>query len=61
MDTPVKETEQAISICQSIDYHFGLDLIVRTSSNLEKRLSLGDPFLCEVISKGKVVYERPDR
>jgi predicted nucleotidyltransferase len=60
MDTTRKETEQAIRICQSISYHFGLDLIVRTPATLARRLALGDPFLQEVVSQGKVLYERPE-
>jgi len=60
MDTPLKETEQAVRICQAIEYHFGLDLIVRTPATLARRLALGDPFLREVVSKGKVLYERTD-
>jgi predicted nucleotidyltransferase len=61
MNTTCKETEQAIRICQSISYHFGLDLMVRTPATLTRRLALGDPFLHEVISRGKVLYERTDR
>jgi predicted nucleotidyltransferase len=60
MDTVFKETEQAIRICQAIEYHFGLDLIVRTPDTLARRLALGDPFLHEVVSQGKVLYERAD-
>jgi predicted nucleotidyltransferase len=56
LDTPLKETEQAVRICQAIDYHFGLDLIVRTPATLAHRLALGDPFLREVVNKGKVLY-----
>lgn len=60
MNITRKETEQAIRICQSISYHFGLDLMVRTPATLARRLALGDPFLQEVVSKGKVLYERTD-
>jgi hypothetical protein len=60
MNTSLKETEQAVRICQSIPYHFGLDLIVRTPTTLTRRLALGDPFLHDVISMGKVLYERTD-
>jgi predicted nucleotidyltransferase len=60
MDTPLKETEQAVRICQAIEYHFGLDLIVRTPAALARRLALGDPFLNEIIHTGKVMYECPD-
>lgn len=60
MDTSLSETEQAVQILQAIDYHFGLDLIVRKPDNLTHRLELGDPFLREIITKGTVVYERVD-
>jgi predicted nucleotidyltransferase len=60
LDTTLQETEQAVRICQDIEYHFGLDLIVRTPATLARRLALGDPFLRDVLSKGKVLYERTD-
>jgi predicted nucleotidyltransferase len=58
MDTPLKETAQATRICQTIDYHFGLDLIVRKPDVLARRLALGDPFLHEVVSQGQVLHKR---
>lgn len=60
LDTPLKETEQAVKICQAIHYDFGLDLIVRTPGTLTRRLALGDPFLREITKKGKVLYESAD-
>jgi uncharacterized protein len=60
METPLKETEQAIQICEAIDYHFGLDLIVRKPATLSKRLALGDFFLREIMTTGHVLYERTD-
>jgi predicted nucleotidyltransferase len=60
MDTPLKEMEQAVRICQAIEYHFGLDLIVRTPATVARRLALGDSFLHEATHKGKVLYERTD-
>lgn len=59
METPLKEAEQAARICQRIDYHFGLDLIVRTPVTLTRRLALGDLFLREIVNQGIVLYERP--
>lgn len=61
LDTPLKETEQAVQICQKIDYHFGLDLLVRTPETLAQRLALGDPFLGEIVNKGRILYERADQ
>ena len=57
MDTALTETEQAVQILQNIEYHFGLDLLVRTPENLARRLELGDPFLQEIIAEGRVIYE----
>jgi len=58
MDTDLKEIQQEIQILTNIDYHFGLDLLVRTPEVLEMRIQMGDPFLKEIVRKGKVVYER---
>jgi predicted nucleotidyltransferase len=33
MRTPLKPMEQAVRICQAIEYHFGLDLIVGGDAN----------------------------
>ena len=60
MDTPLKEVEQAIEICQQIEYRFGLDLIVRTPKRLQERLEMGDWFLRDVMEEGNVVYESRD-
>ena len=60
MDTSLSETEQAVRILQNIEYHFGLDLLVRTPENLARRLELGDPFLQEIMTEGIVIYERAD-
>jgi predicted nucleotidyltransferase len=59
MDTPLKEMEQAVRICEAVDYHFGLDLLVRKPATLAKRLEQGDYFLREIMDKGKILYERP--
>jgi predicted nucleotidyltransferase len=56
LDSPLREAEQAVRICQSIDYHFGLDLHVRTPATLARRLALGDPFLREIVETGTVLY-----
>jgi len=57
METAQKELRQSLEICRSIDYHFGLDLIVRTPQNLAERINLGDSFLQEIMREGKIVYE----
>jgi predicted nucleotidyltransferase len=55
------EIDMAIRICRAFERPFALDLIVRTPMHLERGLKEGDWFLREVMEKGKVVYEAPDR
>ena len=57
MDTSLKEVQQAIQICQQIEYRFGLDLIVHTPKYLKERLRMNDWFLRDVLKEGKVLYE----
>jgi uncharacterized protein len=61
LNTPFKEVQQAIQICQQIEYRFGLDLIVHTPKHLAKRLKMGDWFLHDVLKEGKVLYESRGR
>lgn len=58
MDFDASPTRQAVNILKELDYHFGLDLITRTPSSIDKRLKMGDFFLKEITEKGKVLYER---
>jgi len=61
METPLRERDQALRIRLATEHNFGLDLLVRTPDNLAIRLELGDFFLREIVQKGEVVYERPNR
>jgi predicted nucleotidyltransferase len=54
------EIDQAVRIRLAVDYDFSLDLLVRTPKNLAWRLAEGDSFLREVLSEGKVLYEKAD-
>jgi predicted nucleotidyltransferase len=61
METQLKETRQALLIDKSLERDlFGLDLLVRTPANLRERIALGDSFLKEIVTMGKVLYESPD-
>ena len=61
METPLRNREQAAQIARAIDYHFGLDLLVRRPQQLAERLALGDFFLQEISERGKVLYARSDK
>lgn len=55
------EIDQAIRIDRVVDPEFPLDLIVCTPKNVAWRLKEGDSFLREIITKGKVLYEKANR
>jgi len=61
MDSALKESELSFQIRKSIEYNFGIDLVVKTPNDLKRRIDLGDVFLKEIVRKGKVVYERAAR
>ena len=54
------EINQAIRLTPASEPPFSLDLIVRTPENLRRALEEEDWFLSEVVSKGKVLYEKTD-
>ena len=55
------ELDQAVRIDRAVDPMFPLDLIVCTPKNISWRLKEGDSFLREIVTKGKVLYEKADR
>ncbi|NPV75199.1 MAG: nucleotidyltransferase domain-containing protein [Anaerolineae bacterium] len=60
METPLRESVQALQIRQSINPLFGVDFFVITPERLTQRLLWGDSFLKEITEKGVVMYESPD-
>jgi predicted nucleotidyltransferase len=50
----------SVRIRQSIPRNFPLDLLVRTPADVAKRLRWRDPFICELLERGKVLYEAHD-
>src|SRR6267154_923970 len=53
--------DQSIRITLAFERLFSFDLIVRTPWQIERGLKDDDWFLREVMEKGKVLYETPDR
>lgn len=49
--------KKAVEILLAIDYHFPLDLLVRTPKEVQKRIEMGDFFIQEILQKGRVLYE----
>lgn len=51
---------QAVRIQMAVDAPFPMDLIVRSPEKLARRLADGDSFLREIVTRGKVLYEKAD-
>ena len=56
-DHPGKPWQLATQIRNRLRPSFPLDLIVRSPDELEHRIQQGDPFLKEIASHGRVLYE----
>src|SRR5881227_251989 len=54
------QLDQAFKIHSTILPPFPLDIIVRTPKNMKWRLEEGESFLTEIVTKGKVLYEKDD-
>ncbi len=51
----------AARIANQIDTKLPIELVVRTPTEIRRRLKWNDPFLKEILSRGKVLYESSDR
>jgi predicted nucleotidyltransferase len=60
METPLRNVEQAVEIRKAVDFPFPVDLLVRTPQHIAERVTLGDVFLREVLTKGVILYATND-
>lgn len=51
-----RNIDQSLEITRRIDRSFPLDLLVRTPSEVRRRLKQGDMFLRSVMQDGKILY-----
>ncbi len=62
METSLTARQQRLKIARALSPRpFGIDILVRTPTDLAWRLEQGDFFLREVVQKGKVIYEKSNR
>src|SRR5712691_5008956 len=50
--------DQAVRIRLAVAHPFPMDLIVRTPTDMELYLKEGDSFLEEILTRGKILYEK---
>ena len=59
MDTPDGEWSLMEAIRQALPRRtFGLDVLVKSQAEIERRIAIDDWFLQDIVTKGKVLYER---
>ncbi len=59
MESAASIRERAIKVSEILyPRPFPLDVITRTPAELQERLEIGDCFFEEIVTKGKVLYER---
>lgn len=62
MPTNERPRTKQLEIVRALSPHpFGMDILVRTPDQLKERIAMGDYFLREIVSKGRILYERPRR
>jgi predicted nucleotidyltransferase len=49
--------QQAVKISRELGIVTPLDLLVRTPAQVQERLRIEDPFMREIVQRGKVLYE----
>jgi len=60
MGTSLRSRQQRLEISRALSPRpFPMDIVVRTPQQVKERLALGDLFLREITTRGKVIYERP--
>ena len=62
MKTQARARVKQLEIARALSPHqFGMDILVRSPQQLKERLAMGDYFLREILTKGKILYERHNR
>jgi predicted nucleotidyltransferase len=62
MQTQERPRAKELEIARALSPHpFGMDILVRTPKQLQERIALGDYFLREIVTRGKILYERHPR
>lgn len=55
-----RAVDKSVEIRLAVRPSFPVDLLVRTPEQVRNRLDLGDPFMEDIVRKGKVLYEAAD-
>ncbi len=56
-----RSVDTSVAIQMKLRPGFPVDLLVRTPEKVRERIELGDTFMQEVLTQGRVLYEAADR
>jgi len=61
METSDRPADRYLAVSRLIRPRpFPLDILVKTPDEISQALEKGDFFICEIVSQGQTLYERPD-
>lgn len=58
-ETKLSALKRYCWVNSNIEHLFPMDILVKTPSEIKRRLDIGDPFYRNIMKKGKVLYESP--
>lgn len=62
MNTKERPLAKQLEISRALSPHpFGMDILVRSPAQIKRRIAMGDYFLREITTKGRILYERRRR
>ena len=56
-----RNADTSVAIQMKLRPAFPVDLLVRTSETVRERIAMGDTFMREILTQGRVLYEAADR
>lgn len=60
LPTEGRNSQKAIEILSRVAHPFPLDIITRSPEEIARRLDEGDMFIRDIITRGKLLYEKLD-
>jgi predicted nucleotidyltransferase len=61
LDTPARPVDRYLAVSRLLRPRpFPLDLLVKTPTEITQGLARGNAFIREIVTQGRVLYERPD-
>jgi len=56
-NTSLSRMERYRLVNEHLEHFIPMDILIKTPSEVRKRLKMGDPFYKEIINKGRILYD----